>query len=253
MVQTFIDDSSEDKAPALLVFAGYVASASRWKGLTDEWDACRLWHPQIEYFKMTEAMSFTEQFSRARGWTTKLRDERVCALYDIIGRYVEGAISSVLPVEPFKKIVAADQAVPRQQRNRWFFITYNIMHDMLRAGEDIFGFSDPIEFVFDEQSRGKDQIFNAWGSFKKHAPINPKLVAPMGGSPRFENDIGLPPLQAADFVAWVIRRKAARALRGEPAEPFFWEQGDRSYKRINRVWTVNELKEFVGRATRKRH
>ena len=65
---------------------------AKWKGLTDQWNACLAIPPKLDYFKMTDAMSFADQFSRARGWTTKLRDERVCAFYEIIRRHVEGAV-----------------------------------------------------------------------------------------------------------------------------------------------------------------
>ena len=58
MAEAFIDDSSEDQQPKLLIFAGYVATAAKWKGLTDEWEACRKIAPGLDYFKMSEAWSF---------------------------------------------------------------------------------------------------------------------------------------------------------------------------------------------------
>ena len=170
----------------------------------------------------------------------------MCAFYDIIREHVEGAISSVLPLDQFKTIIADNPVVPKQQRNRWFFITYNVMHDMLRFGKCL-GLTEKIDFVFDQQTRGWPQIFDAWDSFSKHAPINRNMI---GGSPRFEDDKGLPPLQAADFLAWVIRRKAGRAFRKEAPEPFFWEREDHvapPYQRLDRKWLPKDLAEFVQR------
>jgi hypothetical protein len=116
------------------------------------------------------------------------------------------------------------------------------MHDMFRGGGRLLDLREPISFIFDNQSRGKPQIFDAWDSFIENAPIDGKLV---GSSPRFEDDVDLPPLQAADFIAWVIRKQAGRAFRGETPPEFVWKDIQGTHQRINRVWNEQELKAYI--------
>ena len=132
--------------------------------------------------------------------------------------------------------------INRLFRNPFFFCTFNLMHDLMRMGDTVLGINDPIDFIFDEQSRGKKQIFMAWDNFKANAQISKKLI---GGSPIFRDDKQVLPLQAADFLAWTARRKVVSQLRFEAPKHFSWMATTKQYKAIYRIWNESTLTTYV--------
>jgi hypothetical protein len=238
----YIDESEQGDT---LVYAGYFARLGRWEAFTPEWRACLDQEPSIDYLKMNEAMGSRKQWDPSR-MDRDTRDARLRRFYNIVTSHIDGGVSVVLPLGLFDRVFASQSDVPLRMRNKFFFMTFNVMHDLLR-GCDQLGFDEPISFVFDNQTRGKAQIFAAWESFRNHAPIASHRF---GSSPAFDDDTKLPPLQAADMGAWIIRRNAVRILSGLCEETYPWADVPVQHKRITRLWTEGMLTEHLERARR---
>jgi hypothetical protein len=231
--------SDESEQDGVLVYAGYIARIADWEKLIPAWQALLDAEPKLEYFKMKEAWQMNEQWKRYRWgpFDIQQRDARLCDFYKVISAHILGGISIVLPVAEFEAAFASRPDTRQQMKNKHFFIIHNVMHDLLRFMQ-VLGLDEPIDFIFDDQTRGKTKIFEAWDSFRNHAPCPNHRF---GRSPDFQNDKDTIPLQAADFFAWVIRRNAMRFLKREPEETFPWSSLPATYKRINRVWDTEEL------------
>lgn len=240
-------DESATHEGQVLVYAGYVARIGDWERLTAEWQACLNDEPKLDYFKMNEAWHRRGKWAvYRRPLDLRQRDFRLREFYRIVSAHVLGGVSIVLPIAEFKAAIVARPEVPRQQKNKHFFLMYNLMHDLLRSSEHL-GLDEPIDFVFDNQSRGKEQIFHAWESFSKGAPIPKRRL---GNAPSFSDDKEVLPLQAADFLAWAVRRNAVKFLSKQPEEKFPWSDFPIKYRRLTRVWTTVELTEYVKRVVR---
>ena len=77
---------------------------------------------------------------------------------------------------------------------------------------------DRIKFIFDDQIAEKRMVRAFWNVFMKDAPQFAKNR--MLGEPAFENDIDFKPLQAADLLAWWIRRRYLERNYGLPRKEF---------------------------------
>lgn len=234
----FIDDSAQGQ---IFVYAGYFARLSDWEHrFTPQWQTALDAEPKLNFFKMNEAMG------RGGPWhcmTDRQRLDRTREFYRIASSNIIGGVSVILPLDLFNEIICSSDYVHRRQKNKHFFVVYNVMHDLLR-GCDQLGIDEPINFVFDDQSRGKDQIYAAWDSFAKDAPVP---IHRFGNSPRFANDKHLHPLQAADMCAWIIRRNAIRFLSGQTEETYPWSDLKVVHKRITRTWDREQLENYVER------
>jgi hypothetical protein len=63
----------------------------------------------------------------------------------------------------------------------------------------------PVKFIFDEQKGVEADIALWFDSMKQHLPRAARKL--ISGTPQFENDKDYTPLQAADMLAWHLRRE----------------------------------------------
>jgi hypothetical protein len=70
-----------------------------------------------------------------------------------------------------------------------------------------FNVIEPVDFIFDEKRHMEQRVLNAYFQIVKHANL---LVSRLlGNTPRFASDEKVVPLQAADMLAWNLRRAIA--------------------------------------------
>jgi len=89
-------------------------------------------------------------------------------------------------------------------RHPYLSTFYAVIIKLAQWHHDI-GITAPVEYVFDDQGAvGEDAVI-----WYKHIKIGqrPEVANLMGGTPRFENDQLVLPLQAADMLAWHVRRR----------------------------------------------
>jgi hypothetical protein len=83
----------------------------------------------------------------------------------------------------------------------------------LAAEKTRFGSLDTVEFIFGDQTLEKDKIVEAWDLLKRNGGADTQEL--IGGSPSFLDDRQVLPLQAADFIAWWVRKLAMESRREE--------------------------------------
>ena len=83
----------------------------------------------------------------------------------------------------------------------------------------IYGLHEPIDFIFDNQVMEKGKIMDAWDWFKNDMKADKDLI---GSDPSFLDDITFLPLQAADLIAWWIRKMASEKSDNAQRIEFPW-------------------------------
>ena len=109
------------------------------------------------------------------------------------------------------------------------------------------GISEPVDFIFDYQEGMCAPVQEAWDALKKVAP--PIVKNRLGAGPQFKKDTdpdGLP-LQAADLLAWWIRRPIVDAVNGKPQVPFPREE-KRQIELLMTTIEENDIREFFSTA-----
>ena len=216
MLQAYIDDSISDQPP-IFVQAGYIAPAEKWAAFSNKWQAVLDIEPRLEYFKMKEAWALRGQFD---GWSEERRNERLEMLYRVIEEFVTGSFYIGFRPDALKRAFAM---FPKKFGHPYYFSVPRLMADVGRNLES-FGLPiGPVDFVFDTQLHEKRHLIASWEWGTPRAKPNPpELGVILSNAPSFQDDKKVLPLQAADFLAWWLRRNfAAQATNKEVLKPPF--------------------------------
>lgn len=213
MLDAYFDDSGTGLDSPVFVIAGYVGAPTQWAEFSNRWDAVlkkphRLKPEGLAYFKASHAMARTGEFE---GWTIEERDYRLRELLSLVPEYDLNGVFVVIPIEPYRRI-----------------FTYL----------DGKGIVDEVKFTFDRTGHRKN-LESQWETFLSATPekYRSRIVETMA----FESEVGLPPLQAADAIAWYIRRqyheleKDNLEYRNEIFEPLF------SKEHVSRVLSETDI------------
>jgi hypothetical protein len=144
-VQAFVDDSGGKGQGRYLVSCGLVAHSGHWAHFSDEWRAGLQAKPSIDYFKMREAFSFTNQFYR---FTEAQRNDKLRTLARIINEYAQFTVFSQIDLEAHAATWGKTLGKPLNEPYFWTF--QNTINAVAFELWDI-GWREAFEIVFDEQ------------------------------------------------------------------------------------------------------
>jgi hypothetical protein len=202
MFKAYFDDSSSDEETKIMVLAGCVQSYKVWANFSIEWEAALAQSPSIKYFHMREARHLEGEFLR---WKARDRDNKIHYLASVIDSYRPWTL--VVWVSRKEHDAILKPIAPFMIRHSYVALFYAVILKLAHLHNDM-GIHLPVEYVFDEQGPiGEDAALwyrhiKSWQS--------PEIAAVMGGTPKFENDKMVLPLQAADMLAWHVRRRKER-------------------------------------------
>jgi hypothetical protein len=195
-IQAFIDDSEE--ARRVLVLAGYLASVEQWAEFSKTWQE-RLDHTGWKSVHMAELVSSPERMLTA-GWFYR-------AIEDHLNHYVAVAVD----IEALKRAVT-DTGFREAMTNpsyleNPYILAFRAILDLTAQYQHELGITDPVDFIFDD--RGEEQkVRTGFEIFKQYC--RPGIKNRLGSSPRFGNDEKFLQLQAADILAWHVRKQWVR-------------------------------------------
>lgn len=212
--QAFIDDSGNKSHSPVLVLGGFVAPYKVWEKFTLEWQRMLDMPCRIEYFKMSEAAAFSDQFY---GWSEARRDERVAIAYGVIEDFVSLQLSCIVHLEPYERLI---KKMPEAAGNP-YYLAFAALISGIAHHQERLGVSEKIDFIFDDQVMEKKQIRDAWDDFKGF--VDPSVRKLIGSDPRFEDDKDFLPIQAGDLLAWWVRAMATESINTNPFKmPIPW-------------------------------
>jgi hypothetical protein len=198
MFKAYFDDSSSDEDDKNFVLAGCIQSYKVWADFTFLWEAALAARPSIKYFHMREARKLEGQFER---WKATERDRKIKHLATVLASFRPWTLSAYISKKEHEAILKP--VSPHLIRHPYFSLFYTVVLKLAHWHHDM-GITAPVNYVFDEQGvLGEDAVI--WYQHIKSWQ-KPELAELMGGTPGFENDKVVLPLQAADMLAWHVRR-----------------------------------------------
>jgi hypothetical protein len=204
LLQAFTDDSAAQDGDRRLFLAGYLHRADAWAMFSDDWNMALRAAPSIEYFKAREANYLTEQFDYRKGWDEEKRSAKVANLAAIIGRYQPLSFEFSLNRQVFEDELKP--ASPYGFGRPHFQLCWSVVAGIAQYASQE-GITTPIEFIFDEQEGVDSDIALFFAHLKKNLPIEAQGL--IEGTPSFKSDRDkrYVSLQAADMLAWHLRRE----------------------------------------------
>ncbi|WP_198141062.1 DUF3800 domain-containing protein [Polaromonas sp. JS666] len=191
MLQAYIDDSGSDKrSDKRLVLAGYIQTAEAWSSFSDEWAAVLAAAPALKSLHMTDFGGFTKEE----------REGKIDALAAVLAKYKPISIECSVSSRDYKELLR--DAVPYDLRHPYFPCFVGVLYGVAKALEAE-GLKGPVDLIFDIQGN-VGPLSALWYTPLKHS--DPLLASTLGGPPIFRSDDDVLPLQAADMLAWHVRR-----------------------------------------------
>lgn len=196
----YIDASGNMGQQPVYVMAGYFAASSAWKAFSADWKKALDQPRKTSVIKMSHLMARDKTFA---GWSEAERDAKLKILAPIINSYARGRINVVVPIASWRSHFVGK--LDRVYHDRpYYFAVHSVMSSLAKYlyGK---GINDPVQFIFDsEDAEPTEEIQRTYADFVRTAP--PFLQNQLSGPPRFEKDEEAQPLQAADILAWHVRR-----------------------------------------------
>lgn len=195
MIRAFVDDSGSGGDSPWYVLAGYSGTVCDWVGFEADWREALDSPPSIAYFKAVEAESLKEQFY---GLSEHQRNSKIDALIKVIGQHTQRAIHVRVRQRLYNEILKPN--VPEIWDDPYFFLFPAFISAVLTM-EKYFGNQEPAELVFDNSERLDRRAKKLYGQLITFPQYAGRVL-----NVHFRSEKDFLPLQAADLLAWQIRR-----------------------------------------------
>ncbi len=222
MMQAYIDDSTESRA--VLVLAGYIASDPQWLAFAEKWQNA-LHEERLKVFKMN-----------------KLKQPhhypRVERFYRIIESTVSGGFYIAVPISALSTVCAEFNIAPRYRSP--YYMAWILLISVFRKLYTETKWNPPLDLIFDNQKEEKF-ILKAWHILKDKQKGD---IAPLKNTPAFRSDEDVLPLQAADLLAWWVRKDWLKHGTIKNAEWLFpWEDKSGGFPYLLSEMNENEIRQ----------
>jgi hypothetical protein len=203
MLTLYCDDSGTHAQSPVAVAACYVAPVLQWEHFVKDWNSANE-AENFGVFHMADFVAKKEQFARPEWLDNEKRKRIICRLINIIGTRAKHGFFSAIEKEGY------DREVPQEFRdkrklgnNHYTFAVRMAMAKMLKWRMTYGYTTQPIEFVFDQLSKGKGEINQVFEAALKEGAEKALLhgVSRDAGW-SFQSKAKILPLQAADILAW---------------------------------------------------
>jgi hypothetical protein len=237
-LEAYIDDSGNGNPP-VYILAGFVARAEKWTEFTEEWRLALAKPPGLTYFKMKEAAALRGQFY---GWSREDRDQRLGEMISLIRRHVISGVSTGVYHADYNSIIK--EKIAKQTDSPYFIMYHGMIAATLRFLEKN-KIAEKIDFIFDEQFGQSDQVQTTYSAMVEFAP--PRVKHLLGSRPIHRSELECLPLQAADLLAWHIRRWFDEHEKGREFDGFAMK-ALKDIPQFEDGWTMKRLSNYLSRA-----
>jgi len=211
MLQGYVDDSGSDGLRIPYVLAGFILPAEKWEAFSDHWHSQLERSPRIEYFKMSEAYERNGQFL---GIQPEIRDRKIRDLLEVIDCHKPIGICSYMRWSDFRNEL--EPHMDGQMKNPYHYL-FPLIFDAIEKYQRKTGiFPEATDVDFDDQGSAGQFALETYPRVKLLSEREtPEIARMMGRIPMMLNDKKVLPLQAADMLAWNIRRDQDINLKGD--------------------------------------
>lgn len=196
-VRVFIDDSGKNDPP-VFVLGGVIGRDADCSRFSADWAAALERPPRVPSFKMKDAHARNGAF---KGFTVADRDAKVAGLAEVLRNHALATISVTVRHEDYAKVF-------EDRMMRWMDRPYQLLFHLVISRTYALlkklGIDGKAGFVFDRQLEHEAALRASFASLKPG--LGPEIASWLDGDPRHADDLDELPLQAADMVAWHVRR-----------------------------------------------
>lgn len=193
----YIDDSGKNDSPAF-VLGGVALDVGRLEEFEAAWRSVLANPPAIPFFKMKDANARQGAF---KGMSPADRDAKVAALGEVLRIYAVASISVVVRHDQYRRTY-------KGRLMRWMDEPYQMLFHLIIATayklvieKDL---GSTAEFVFDRQLSEERALKESLATFRQG--LVKELASFLAADPCHADDKDEVGLQAADMVAWHMRR-----------------------------------------------
>jgi len=208
----YIDDSGKNDPP-VFVLGGVALDVGRLEEFEAAWRSALANPPAIPFFKMKDANARQGVF---KGMSSADRDAKVAALGEVLRSYAVASISVVVRHDQYRRTY-------KGRLMRWMDEPYQMLfHLIIATAYKLVSEKDlgsTAEFVFDRQLNEERALKESLATFRQG--LVKELASFLTADPRHADDKDEVGLQAADMVAWHVRRSwrdgAQACINASPA------------------------------------
>lgn len=196
MLTAFIDDSGSGGDSTFVVLAGYVGTVQDWELFVTEWQYVLDAEPKIDSFKSSEAESLKGQFA---GLSRAQANSKIENLIEVINRNARQSIEVMVRQSDYNQIIKGRIAPIYDNPYFVLFLGFIISAGFLEVH---LGDRSHIDFVFDNQDQFEKPSANYADALREWGRLGEVF-----GNVHYRDDKNVLPLQAADLLAWQVRRR----------------------------------------------
>jgi len=202
VLKVYADESGKGGRD-VFVMAGVLARAEDWASFSEDWQRLVLdVPPAVKAFHMNEIVA-SKDFARIKAASGVLRKYKFSAVavsmfIDDFNVVLKGNIGPKIDTPYF----------PAMQMFMEECVKWQIAH----------GVDEPMDLTFDEQLHESDYLQSIWTPMLSAMPD--AIKRKFGARPAHVNDVGHPPIQAADMLAWSMHRIEFCNARSQPLDDF---------------------------------
>ena len=189
-------DESGKGDPRTFVMAGFIGRAEQWSVFEEDWRIGLAIPPAIDHFHMRDAFAAGEF-------------ERIAFMASVLRKYKFPALAVTFHTPDFNAIIRG--RISRRYDTPYFlslallnFLSLALLMELAVQWQVDHGLCEPMDFIFDEQLVESDHLQSVWED--TYTNMSPAVRERFGQRPIHMDDTKTIPLQAADMLAWALRR-----------------------------------------------
>ena len=232
----YLDDSGTDKKNPDAVVGGIVIDRTSSVPFDAEWMELLEEYKIKPYPKRTVRVLHMNEFGphgKDNHLSLKERFELFTKGVATINKYKKYSVAGTLSKVTYDAIVI-DEGQRAFSEYGFCFISCAFQNHVILEGED---YKEDMAYLLDEGNEHAQHILGAYQGIKEWQKDSPFHVGSLG----FDDDEKWSTLQAADVVAWAVRRRMDRARFVDGYEPIQKVYGENHHQEI---WKRHELKEL---------
>lgn len=193
----YIDDSGKNDPP-VFVLGGVAIAEDRISAFENGWRAALAAAPAVPYLKMKDAQRGRGVF---QGLSGVERNAKLAALGSVLREHCAATVAVIVRHDDYQRIFTG-------QMMHWMDHPYQMMfHLMIATAWKLCretGIGETAAFVFDRQLEHEKALDESFPALMRG--MGPEIAKFLLGQPQHADDREEIPLQAADMVAWHVRR-----------------------------------------------
>jgi Protein of unknown function (DUF3800) len=209
VLQAFCDESGSDERAKFLAIGGLVAEREKWVSFSRDWIDVLHEFAVNSPFKTQHFEKRKKQFS---GWSNEKRHFLLNGLLLAITKNVQGVIGSAVSLEGYRKLITGK--VKAQVGSPYCLCFSGCVWCGAKWSRD-FLYREPVNYLFDVGHKNSEEAGMLWR--KEYAKDSTRRNYRLGTF-SLDSDRRCVPLQAADLVAYWLRRYLQHKEKDPEAE-----------------------------------